>query len=29
MIRRILLDGMRKHGAIAQEMDPEGVAMDE
>ena len=27
--RRILLDGMRKHGAIAQEMDPEGVAMDE
>ena len=27
MIRRILLDGMRKHGAIAQEIDPEGVSM--
>ncbi len=27
-IRRVLLDSMRRRGAIAQEIDPEGVVMD-
>lgn len=29
MIRRVLLESMRQRGAIAQEIDPEGVSMED
>jgi hypothetical protein len=29
MIRRVLLESMRKRGTIAQEIDPEGVSMED